>query len=140
MSDLGEPRVVNAAQEAYDVFIGYGNCPRTGRPSRWINRYSSNPKTPPRYLTNSIAESVYRYAEEAANDQMLYYIERSMRNMVLGCWCKTPLQPDALCHGDVLLRLANPQIYSQDDFTSFLETVRLRIPGEFKKQTYFAKL
>lgn len=34
---------------------------------------------------------------------------RELKGKVLGCWCKTPRNPDAPCHGDVLVEIANSE-------------------------------
>lgn len=35
--------VVHCQRDPYDVYIGRGRCPQTGRPGEWGNPYSHRP-------------------------------------------------------------------------------------------------
>ena len=88
-------RVVHCRREQYDVYIGRGICPVTGRLGDW-----GNPFTLKRHGLQAIILFVDMLAE--LREEELIRLVRSLRGKVLGCWCA----PRA-CHGDVLARLAN---------------------------------
>ena len=85
-------KVVNIRKEKHDVYIG--------RPSKWGNpfRIESN-------MTRAMVVQLHRdwllYSKQA---QHLRDSIHELTNKDLGCYCK-PL----ICHGDVLLELANKQ-------------------------------
>lgn len=82
-------RVVNIRSgEPYDVYIG--------RPSIWGNPYRATIHTP-RIVV------IERYEAWLLQQKHLLDQLHMLKGKVLGCWCKP-----AACHGDVLLRLANP--------------------------------
>jgi hypothetical protein len=80
------PRVVHCKREPYDVYIG--------RPSKWGNPWE---------IRGFSRVEVIRLYERYILDSELIYDIGELRGKTLGCWCA----PKA-CHGDILLRLANP--------------------------------
>jgi hypothetical protein len=88
-----QPRVVHCKRERYDVYIG--------RPSKWGN---------PIMLTKDTLEerrkvlAAYRSLLESGYLGVGWreMIKRELKGKVLACWCAPKL-----CHGDVLLELAN---------------------------------
>ena len=50
-----------------------------------------------------LEEAITKYEEYLLNNQELVNALSELKGKTLGCWCK----PKA-CHGDVLLKLANP--------------------------------
>lgn len=94
-------RVVHCKREPYDVYIGRGRCPNTGRPGKWGNPFSEKLHGRAKciemyedWLDGKINIGQQPPTKEA--------IRRELKNEVLGCWCS----PKA-CHGDVLARIAN---------------------------------
>ena len=85
---MNQPKVVHCQKAPYDVYIG--------RPSKWGNPYKIGPD-------GSRAEVLSKYTEYIIHSQVIMDIDE-LTGKTLGCWCK-PL----LCHGDVLLELANPR-------------------------------
>ena len=87
-------RVVHCKKEDYDVYIGRGRCPKTKKPGEWGN---------PFVIKNEAGreESIRKYREWIVKQDNLMAKIPSLKNKVLGCWCK----PRA-CHGDVLAELA----------------------------------
>ena len=52
--------------------------------------------------------SVQKFREYCeARPELVARIKQELAGLVLGCWCKTKKHPDAPCHGDVLVELAN---------------------------------
>lgn len=84
-------RVVHCKKEAYDIYIG--------RPSKWGNPYVMG-------VHGTREEVIKKYEEYILHSQLIFDIDE-LTSRILGCWCKP--KP---CHGDVLIRLANPH---QDD-------------------------
>ncbi len=88
-------RVVNCRREPYDVLVG--------RPSKWGNPYSHLDDTLARFRVSSRDEAIQRYEEWIKTQPELMAALPELRGKVLGCFCAP--RP---CHGEVLLRLANP--------------------------------
>jgi len=87
---LGPPRVVHCDREPYHVYIG--------RWEKW-----GNPWTMIRDGTRE--EIIARYEQYVLHSPALMAALPELRGKVLGCWCAP--RP---CHGDVLVRLANPEL------------------------------
>ena len=90
-------KVVNLRVQQYDIFIG--------RPSKWGNPFTHLHGIKNTEKVDSIEEAVSRY--EAWIQWMMEafpeeYNLDELRGKVLGCYCKP-----GLCHGDVLVRLAD---------------------------------
>ncbi len=90
-------KVVHCKIEKYDIYIG--------RPGKWGNPFSHKDGTLAKYKVNSIKEAVDKYREYVLNQPNLLKSIGELEGKVLGCWCKTPKTPDALCHGDILIGL-----------------------------------
>ena len=108
---MPEPKVVFVYDPAgYDVYIGRGKDPRTNAypPTNWGNRYSHKEGTCAQFKVDTVEEAVRRNREDIEKDPaMIAKIKRELKGMRLGCWCKTKKNPNALCHGDTLLEIAN---------------------------------
>ena len=100
---MNEPKVVNSRIEAYDVYIG--------RPGKWGNPYKIG-------KDGSREEVIVKYEDYLVHSSLLLDIDE-LTNKVLGCWCK-PLP----CHGDVLLKLANPGKKLNDDNGAIVARLR----------------
>lgn len=87
-------------REPYDVYIGRGRGSPWGNPytykkgSVWANAQVDTPE-----------EAVDKYREYIKTKPELLKRIPELKGKVLGCWCKTPENPNAPCHGDVLLEL-----------------------------------
>lgn len=93
-------KVVHCKIEPYDVYIG--------RPSIWGNPWSHKDDTLAEYRVNTVSEAVSMYRSYIeSNDPLKEKAKRELKGKILGCWCKTKKNPDAPCHGDVLLEIAN---------------------------------
>ena len=88
--------VVHCLKKTYDVYIGRGKCPRTGKQGEFGNPFSIG--------KHGNRQDVIRKYEEwvRSNPKMMERIKNELKDKVLGCWCS----PEA-CHGDVLIRIAN---------------------------------
>ena len=80
-------RVVHCKREAYDIYIG--------RPSKWGNPYKIG-------KDGTREEVIAKYEDYIIHSKIIMDIDE-LTGKMLGCWC-APLP----CHGDVLLKLANP--------------------------------
>jgi len=89
------PRVVHCKREEFDVYIGRG--------SKWGNPYSHRNGTLAKYVVETREEAIQKYEEYLLGNQDLLSAISELRGKTLGCWCK----PKS-CHGDVLLKYANP--------------------------------
>lgn len=98
-----ETRVVNLRVEPYDVYIG--------RPSKWGNPYTHLHRKDT-INVSSPEEAVQLYEEwikERIQAEPEKYDLDELRGKVLGCYCRP-----AICHGDVLARLADePKNYEE---------------------------
>jgi len=90
-----KPKVVHCKKEEFDVYIGRG--------SKWGNPFSHKEGTLAEHVVGSREEAIAKYEEYLLSNQELVDALPELKGKVLGCWCK----PKA-CHGDVLLKLANP--------------------------------
>lgn len=91
--------VVHCKQAPFDVYIG--------RPGIWGNPFSHKPGTLAQYRVGSAAEAVESYrAWLLSQPALVERARRELRDKVLGCWCKTERNPNAPCHGDVLVAIA----------------------------------
>lgn len=95
--------VVHCKQAKYDVYIGRGKCPVTGKVGTWGNPFSHLPNSAAahRVATRADAVSAYRDWFFKQPTQMAR-AKRELTGKVLGCWCK----PQS-CHGDVLAAWVN---------------------------------
>ena len=91
-------RVVHVSRSAFDVYIGRGRSPTSGRPGSW-----GNPWTVKDHGRRGCMESFLAMVEECvASPGWLERTRRELGGQRLGCWCAPEL-----CHGDILARLAN---------------------------------
>lgn len=91
-------RVVHVKHAPYDEYIGRqmgSDYPQ----SEWHNPEKVNGlRTRVGVVTN--------YYERVRKDPVLMEKVKQLRGRTIGCWCKSPDEPDLLCHGDVLAALA----------------------------------
>lgn len=92
--------VVNVRRSDFDIYIGRGRCPKTGKTSVWGNPYSHNPWAAAKYLVDSRTEAIKRYESYVRRSPELLARLPMLKGKRLGCWCY-PLP----CHGDILIKL-----------------------------------
>lgn len=81
-------KVVHCKRDKYDVYIG--------RPGPWGNPFEIG-------RDGTREEVVEKYAEWVLTQpELLATIRDELKDKVLGCWCSP-----SLCHGDILIELAN---------------------------------
>ncbi len=73
-----------------------------GRPSKWGNPFSHLPNTAAKFKVATRDEAVEKYAEYILSNEKLLADLHELRGKDLYCYCSPKL-----CHGDVLLELAN---------------------------------
>lgn len=93
---MSRGKVVHCKVDSYDVYIG--------RPSKWGNPYSHLPNTLARYKTKTREEAIDMYETWITKGEGKHLLKdlHELKGKVLGCWCSPKL-----CHGHVLLNLAN---------------------------------
>lgn len=102
--------VVHCKREPFDVYIGrpakpvpfhYGN-PFSNRAGTKASLVVDDPVTEFRHWLHGIAHT------ELERDRRRWIVRNlpSLAGKVLGCWCITPENPDADCHGTVLAEFA----------------------------------
>ena len=90
-----EKLVVHCKKEKFDVYIG--------RPSKWGNPFSHNPKSTAEVKVDSREEAIACYEEYLReNPKLVAEAKQELKGKILGCWC----HPQA-CHGNVLATVAN---------------------------------
>lgn len=93
-------RVVHVKEAPFDVYIGR----QMGVGSEYQGSIWQNPfKVDATTLRD---ESVARFYEHAKNNPELMAKVHTLKGRTLGCWCKSRENHDLLCHGDVLVALA----------------------------------
>ena len=92
-------RVVHVMLEPHSVYIG------RGRNGIWGNPYSHKQGTMARFIVATPEEAVEKYREYILGRPDLLARLGELFGEVLGCWCKTKNNPNAPCHGDVLVEL-----------------------------------
>jgi len=113
-----KPKVVFVyGDEPYDAYIGRGRCPRTnifhgtilsGRPFDYGNAWTHKQSGLAEFSVATPEEAVACFREYCeTHPEVMARIKRELKGLTLGCWCKTVKHPDAPCHGDVLLEIAN---------------------------------
>lgn len=88
-------RVVHCKKEYYDIYIGRGRCPRTGKLNDW-----GNPFVVGQHGTRD--EVIKLFEEYIRRTPWLIKKLPDLKGKILGCWC----HPKS-CHGDVLVKLAD---------------------------------
>lgn len=87
--------VVHCKRDRYDIYIGRGRCPITGKRSKWGNPFPID--------KNHSREDVVNMYRVWLQDQ--YHLIQSLHELkdkTLGCWCKQKPNDNTPCHGDVL--------------------------------------
>lgn len=96
--DLGPPRVVHCLREPYHHYVGRGRDPHTGIPGRLGNPFRIG-------YDGNRDEVIDKYELWVPTQRWLLELLAQLRGLTFGCWC----HPEP-CHGDVLIRLANPEL------------------------------
>lgn len=90
-------RVVHCRRFPYDVYIGRGPCPKTGKPSPWANPF----KLAWLHTSADREDVVRRYEQFVRQRPDLIARLSELAGKTLGCWC----EEGQICHGHVLIRL-----------------------------------
>jgi hypothetical protein len=99
---MNNTKVVHCMKEPFDVYIGRGRCPRTGKLSKFGNPFSHQLNSIARFKVNSRREAIEKYREWIQTQPELMAALHELKGKTLGCWCAP--QP---CHGEVLIELVN---------------------------------
>jgi hypothetical protein len=113
-----KPHVVFVyGKEPYDAYIGRGRCPWTnvfhgtilsGRPHDYGNPRPHKKSGLAEFSVATVEEAVQKFREYCeTHPEVIARIKRELRGLTLSCWCKTKKNPNAPCHGDVLVEIAN---------------------------------
>ena len=101
-------KLVNIKTDDFDVYIGRGNCPKTGRPSIWGNPFTHHSKTTlAEVIVESREEALEKYREYILNKPELLDRLDELKGKRLGCWCleEHPFPIPYVCHGQILIEL-----------------------------------
>ena len=86
--------VVHCKREDYDLYIGRGNCPRTGERGRWGNPFQIGPDGD----REEVIEKYRRWLWKEVKASRISVADlASLHGKTLGCWCAPQT-----CHGEVL--------------------------------------
>lgn len=91
----------------YDVYVGRGPCPRSGKYHNWGNGYRIGDLYEGIVIDRDLACDLYE--QWLMKTEGGHILRRRIGELVgkrLGCWCKQPGK-DVRCHGDLLAKLAN---------------------------------
>jgi hypothetical protein len=97
-------RVVHCQQEDYDIYIGRGRCPKTGKPGKFGNDWSHKPGLA-KHKVNSLGEALFQYNKDLeAHPELVAQIVAECKDQTLGCWCKPKrgFRGRVLCHGQII--------------------------------------
>lgn len=109
--------------EPYDVYIGRGKDPQTGKYHGTIltgksgdygNAWSHKDGTLAQFHTETVEEAVeafQRYCDQ--HPEVKERIKRELKDKTLACWCNSPKRKDTTkqpCHGDVLAAIADGRL------------------------------
>jgi hypothetical protein len=103
-------RVVHVNKERYDVYIGRGNCPKTGVPSKYYNPFThiAHKPTLAEFTVSSREEALASFKEYLFKNEALMDSVMELDGKVLGCWCiedaSSPPIP-YICHGQIILEV-----------------------------------
>ncbi len=100
-------RVVHCMREPdYDVYIGRGRCPQTGKQGRWGNPFSHKEESVARYRVATRQEAVEAHKIwlwRQINEGRITIEELAeLDGKALGCWCGQ----NKPCHGHNLVAAA----------------------------------
>lgn len=88
-------KVVNCRRADFDVYIGRGPSPKTGKSGKWGNPFKVSDEV-------SRAQALRKHAEWILDQPDLIASLHELKGKTLGCWCIPKL-----CHGTTLARLAD---------------------------------
>lgn len=91
-------KVVHWKKEDYDIYIGRGISPKTGKLSKWGNPFSYKDDTIAEFKVKDREESIKKYEEYLLQNEELFNSLHELKYKTIGCWCK----PNKKCHGDIL--------------------------------------
>lgn len=83
----------------YDVYIGRGPDPKTGEVGKWGNPFILG-------KDGTRREVIQKYKEWILKQPELLNSIGELQGKRLGCWCG-----HKLCHGDVLVELADKEVH-----------------------------
>lgn len=91
-------KVINIKKtKKFDVYIGRGLCPNTGKPSKWFNPYTHLENSLGEFKVSSREEAIEKFEEYLLNNKELMDSLPELMFKTLGCWCL----PES-CHGLIL--------------------------------------
>lgn len=101
-------KIVHCKKEKYDVYIGRGKCPISGKESKWSNPYTFDPdsSTKPEYACSTRKEAVEKYMRWFfKQNNLVEKARKELKGKVLGCWCNP-----RFCHGHFLAQLVEKDL------------------------------
>ena len=101
---MAQTRVVHCKEEPYDIDLGRGRCPRTGKIHNLGNPFSHLDGTLAQFRVATRQESIDEFGKWAPTQPHIVAMLEEMRGKTLGCWCKKRSRP-LPCHGDVYVEM-----------------------------------
>lgn len=98
-------RVVHVLCAPFDVYIGRGRCPKTGKSSPWGNPFTHKDGTLAQFKVATIEEAVAEFRRWLPTRPDLMALLPTVKDKTLGCWCKR--RGTEPCHGDVIAEFAD---------------------------------
>jgi hypothetical protein len=96
--------VVHVYHDFYDIYIGRKTA--MFPTSKWACPYHIG-------KDGSRTEVMKKYEDYIRNNPILMSEITELQGKSLGCWCKSPDNPNRMCHGDILVKILN-EIESKD--------------------------
>ena len=94
-------RRVDCTTSEYDVYMGRGRCPRTGKVSIWGNPYSVHLHSAAKFVVSTRDESIILHKVWLRQQPELLARLCELKGKALGCWCKSYEK----CHVDNIIEL-----------------------------------
>lgn len=95
--------VVHCKKHDYDIYIGRGKCPKTGKFSKWKNPF-------PISSTKTREDVVNDYRNWIVTQPKLMNSLYELYDKRIACWCKQNPDDHIACHGDVLKELVEKHV------------------------------
>lgn len=102
-------KLVHCLKDNYDVYIGRGKCPKTGKENYFGNPFThiATKGTKAEFVVDSRKEAVLRYKEYLNGNEKLIESVLKLDGKILGCWCG-----EKRCHGEIMIDKINEIKYS----------------------------
>lgn len=98
--------------DGYDVYIGRHSDPIIGK---WGSPFTTKDYGLGKFRVANKKEALLKYKEYILDTPELLKSLPELKDKRLGCFCKTKSNPNATCHGDILVELVE-QLHNGFEF------------------------